>query len=80
MWLSAGVGGLIGDLVTYIVAAFELAISLHPGNLFVWWGIFTLGYLPTQIPLAILEFGFTAGAVQYITNHRPEILTWWRAK
>ena len=37
-----------------------------------------LGYLPTQIPLAILEFAFTAAAVQYIHIHRPEILTWWR--
>jgi ABC-type Co2+ transport system permease subunit len=37
-----------------------------------------LGYLPTQIPLAILEFAFTAAAVQYINIHRPEILTWWK--
>ena len=76
LWLSAGIGGLIGDLVTYVVAAFEMAISIHPGNVFTWWGIFTLGYLPTQIPLAILEFGFTAGAIQYISTHRPELLRW----
>ena len=50
IWLSAGIGGLVGDLVTYVVAAFELAISLHPGNILEWWGIFTVGYLPTQIP------------------------------
>jgi cobalt/nickel transport system permease protein len=77
IWLSAGIGGLIGDLVTYIVAALEMAISLHPTNFFEWWGIFTLGYLPTQIPLALLEFGFTAAAVQYVANHRPELLKWW---
>ena len=80
IWLSAGMGGLVGDLVTYVVAAFELAISLHPGNLIEWWGIFTVGYLPTQIPLAILEFGFTAAAIQYIANHRPELLKWWLVK
>jgi cobalt/nickel transport system permease protein len=80
IWLSAGMGGLVGDLVTYVVAAFELAISLHPGNLMEWWGIFTVGYLPTQIPLAILEFGFTATAIQYIANHRPELLKWWLVK
>ena len=76
LWLSAGIGGLVGDLVTYVVAAFEMAISIHPGNLYTWWGIFTIGYLPTQIPLAILEFGFTAGAIQYISTHRPELLKW----
>ncbi len=80
IWLSAGMGGLVGDLVTYVAAAFELAISLHPTNLIQWWGIFTLGYLPTQIPLAILEFGFTAAAIQYIANHRPELLKWWLVK
>jgi len=80
IWLSAGMGGLVGDLVTYVVAAFELAISLHPGNLLEWWGIFTVGYLPTQIPLAILEFGFTAAAIQYIASHRPELLKWWLVK
>ncbi len=80
IWLSAGIGGLVGDLVTYVVAAFELSISLHPGNVVQWWGIFTLGYLPTQIPLAILEFGFTAGAIQYIATHRPALLKWWLVK
>jgi cobalt/nickel transport system permease protein len=77
IWLSAGLGGLVGDLMTYVTAAFQLAISIHPSNLLTYWGIFTLGYLPTQIPLAILEFGFTAAAVQYIANHRPELLKWW---
>jgi cobalt/nickel transport system permease protein len=76
LWLSAGIGGLIGDLFTYVVAAFEMAISIHPGNVLPWWGVFTLGYLPTQVPLAILEFGFTAGAIQYISTHRPELLKW----
>ncbi len=80
IWLSAGIGGVVGDLVTYVVAAFELSISLHPTHLLEWWGIFTIGYLPTQIPLAILEFGFTAGAIQYIATHRPELLKWWLVK
>jgi len=77
IWLSAGMGGIVGDLMTYVTSAFELAISIHPGQLLQWWGIFTVGYLPTQIPLAILEFGFTATAIQYISNHRPELLKWW---
>ena len=80
IWLSAGMGGVVGDLMTYVTAAFELAISIHPAHLLEWWGIFTVGYLPTQIPLAILEFGFTASAIQYIAHHRPELLKWWLMK
>jgi cobalt/nickel transport system permease protein len=76
IWLAAGFGGLVGDLMTYVAAAFQLALSLHPENFFQWWGIFTLTYLPTQVPLAILEFGFTAAAIQYIATHRPGLLKW----
>ena len=78
VWLAAGVAGFIGDLATYACTALQLAISLNPGSIVQHWGIYMLGYLPTQIPLAILEFVFTAAAVQYIQIHRPEILTWWR--
>jgi cobalt/nickel transport system permease protein len=77
IWLSAGLGGLVGDLVTYVVAALEIALSIHPANLITYWGVYTLGFLPTQIPLAILEFAFTAAAIQYIADHRPEVLKWW---
>jgi cobalt/nickel transport system permease protein len=80
LWLSAGMGGLVGDLMTYVVAAFELAISIHPAQWLEWMGIFTLGYLPTQVPLAILEFGFTATAIRYIAEHRPELLKAWLVK
>ena len=76
IWLAAGIGGLVGDLMTYVAAAFQLALSLHPENFFQWWGIFTITYLPTQVPLAILEFGFTAATIQYISTHRPGLLKW----
>jgi ABC-type Co2+ transport system permease subunit len=78
IWLSAGVAGFIGDLATYACTALQLAFSLNPGSIRQHWEIYMLGYLPTQIPLAILEFAFTAAAVQYIQIHRPEILTWWK--
>jgi cobalt/nickel transport system permease protein len=78
VWLAAGVAGFVGDLATYASTALQLAISLNPGSIGQHWEIYMLGYLPTQIPLAILEFAFTAAAVQYIQIHRPEILTWWK--
>ena len=78
VWLAAGVAGFIGDLSTYAFTAFQLAMSLNPSSVVQHWEIYMLGYLPTQLPLAVLEFAFTAAAVQYIHIHRPEILTWWR--
>jgi ABC-type Co2+ transport system permease subunit len=33
-----------------------------------------LGYLPTQLPLAIMEFVFTGLVVRYIADVRPEML------
>jgi cobalt/nickel transport system permease protein len=77
VWLSAGLGGLVGDLVTYIFAALEIALSVNPTNVLHYWGFYTLEFMPTQVPLAILEFAFTAATIQYIAHHRPEILKWW---
>ena len=78
VWLAAGVAGFFGDLATYGFTALQLALSLNPDSIGQHWVIYMLGYLPTQLPLAVLEFAFTAAAVQYIQIHRPEILTWWR--
>ncbi|MEY8000993.1 energy-coupling factor ABC transporter permease [Clostridium sp. Mt-5] len=75
IWLAAGVAGFVGDIVTYLVAALELAISLH-GNvpLVKQWMIFFLGYGPTQLPLAIAEAVFTALVLQVMVKRRPDLL------
>lgn len=75
LWLAAGVAGFVGDLVTYLVAAFELALSLH-GNvpLAKQWMIFFMGYGPTQLPLAIAEAVFTAAVLQAMLTRRPDLL------
>ena len=74
IFIAAGMAGFIGDMLTYITAAFQLAISIHPDALINYWGIFMLGYLPTQLPLAIMEFVFTGLVVRYIADVRPEML------
>ncbi|MDQ7093767.1 energy-coupling factor ABC transporter permease [Desulfosporosinus sp. PR] len=75
LWLAAGVAGFVGDLVTYLVSAFELALSLH-GNVpfFKQWMIFFMGYGPTQLPLAVAEAVFTAAVLQVMVNRRPDLL------
>lgn len=73
-WLSGGLGGLTGDGLTYITTALQLALSLHPESVMRHWGIFIIGFLPTQIPLMILEFFLTAMTFRYIVDRRPELL------
>jgi cobalt/nickel transport system permease protein len=75
LWLAAGFAGLAGDLATYLVAALELAISLH-GNvpLVKQWMIFFMAYGPTQLPLAIAEFAFTSAVLVAMLHRRPDLL------
>ncbi|CAB1241783.1 energy-coupling factor ABC transporter permease [Clostridium sp. MT-14] len=75
IWLAAGIAGFMGDIITYLVAALELAISLH-GHvpLMKQWMIFFLGYGPTQLPLAIAEGVFTALVLQVMVKRRPDLL------
>jgi cobalt/nickel transport system permease protein len=75
LWMAAGLAGLVGDLVTYLISAFELALSLH-GNvpLVQQWMIFFMGYAPTQLPLAIGEAVFTAAVLQAMVTRRPDLL------
>ena len=76
IWFSAGIGALLGDLVTYITTALIIALAVQPSNVLTYWGIYTFEFLPTQVPLAIVEFVFTAAAVQYVADRRPELLSW----
>lgn len=75
LWLAAGVAGFVGDLLTYLTSAFELALSLH-GNipLVKQWMIFFMGYGPTQLPLAVAEAVFTAAVLQVMVTRRPDLL------
>lgn len=75
IWLAAGVAGFVGDLGTYLVAAFELALSLHGEmSLLDQWLIFFMGYLPTQLPIAIAEAIFTSVVLKSILSRRPDLL------
>jgi cobalt/nickel transport system permease protein len=76
IWLSAGLGAFLGDLVTYISTALIIALAIQPSNILASWGLYTFEFLPTQIPLALVEFVFTAAAVQYIADRKPELLKW----
>lgn len=74
LWAAAGIAGFIGDLMTYVATAGQIALSLHPEEPMLYWGLFSAGFLPTQVPLAILEFVLTATVVRYVTITKPEML------
>ncbi len=75
LFISGLVAGLIGDLFVYVGTSIQLALALH-GNtplLTVFWLIYG-AFLPTQIPLAVLEGVFTGLTLNYIARVRPDIL------
>jgi cobalt/nickel transport system permease protein len=67
--------GMTADLVTYFGTSFEMALALHGTHSF--WSVLGqiyLAFMPTQIPLCLLEGAVTGGIVVYVRKHRPDIL------
>lgn len=74
--LAAGLGGFLGDLAIYVITSAQLALAIPGTSTLQLWGLFFLAFMPTQIPLAILEGFITAGVVNYVRAARPDML--WR--
>ena len=73
--LAAFMAGLLADWATYAVTSFELSIALHGGG--DWLRMFiavALAFVPTQLPLGILEGFITAGAFKFVLARRPDLL------
>jgi cobalt/nickel transport system permease protein len=74
--VAAFTAGVVGDWATYAVTSFELASALHgTGSLGGMFGVITLAFAPTQLPLGILEGFFTAAVVMVVHQRRPELLS-----
>lgn len=72
---AAFVAGIASDWCTYSVTAFELACALHgAGSLWSMFLTILVSFIPTQLPLGILEGVLTAGAYRFIFRRRPELL------
>ena len=75
LW-GAALAGLVGDLVCYFGTAWVMAVALASGSqILPATGMIFVAFLPTQIPLAILEAICTAAAVDFIRRRRPDIIT-----
>ncbi len=74
LWFSAGMAGLAGSILTYLTTALQLALSLNPENVMHYWKLYSLGFIPTQLPLAFAEFAFTAYVVKYVSETKKELI------
>ncbi len=74
LWFSAGMAGLAGSILTYLAAALQLALSLNPDNVMHYWKLYSLGFIPTQLPLAFAEFAFTGYVIKYISETKAEVI------
>lgn len=75
LFWSGFLAGMAADLVTYLGTAGEMALALHGTQpLLSVLGQVYLAFMPTQIPLCLLEGAVTGGMLVYVHKHRPDIL------
>jgi cobalt/nickel transport system permease protein len=74
-WAAAFLAGILSDWATYAVTSLQLSSALHGSASF---GKFfltvLLAFVPTQLPLGILEGFLCVGAYKFIMTRRPELL------
>lgn len=73
--LGAFVAGVATDWATYLTTSVELASGIRGGEPF--WPLATkimLAFVPTQLPLGVLEGAMTAGMVTLLARKRPDLL------
>lgn len=75
LFLCGFAAGLLADWATYLATSFELASALHGAkplsSLFM---AILIAFIPTQLPLGILEGFLTGGMVVFVARRRPDIL------
>jgi cobalt/nickel transport system permease protein len=74
--LVAGfLAGLLADWATYFSTSFELAAGIRGDALFLplLWKIM-VAFVPTQLPMGILEGAITAGMVGFLAKRRADLL------
>ncbi len=75
LFMSGFVAGLLADWATYATTSFELASALHGAKpLSSLFYTVLIAFIPTQLPLGILEGFLTAGMIVFVAKRRPDIL------
>jgi cobalt/nickel transport system permease protein len=75
LWGAGFLAGVCSDWATYLTTAAELALGLHgdrsASGLFL---AVVAAFVPTQLPLGILEGFLTGGALAFVARRRPALL------
>jgi cobalt/nickel transport system permease protein len=72
---AAFAAGVISDWMTYAMTSFELASALHgTGPMKRMFVAIAIAFVPTQLPLGILEGVVSAGVYRFISVRRPMLL------
>ncbi|MCX7913784.1 MAG: energy-coupling factor ABC transporter permease [Thermodesulfovibrionales bacterium] len=75
LFISGFFAGLLADWATYLMTSFELAAGIRGDSpLFDLMIQIIIAFMPTQIPLGILEGLMTAGVVVLLYKKRPDLL------
>jgi cobalt/nickel transport system permease protein len=73
--VSGFMAGLLADWATYFMTSIELASGIKGNSPFMplFWKIL-IAFIPTQLPLGILEGAMTAGMIVLLYKKRPDLL------
>jgi len=71
---GAFLAGLLSDWATYAGTAFSMASGLHGNSIGNWFLIYAGAFVPTQLPLGVLEGILTVMAYSFVSRRRPELL------
>lgn len=75
MATAAFIAGLFADWATYLTTSLELASGIRGEGAFfpLFWKI-VIAFIPTQLPLGILEGAITSGMIVLLYKKRPDLL------
>jgi cobalt/nickel transport system permease protein len=75
LYVSGFIAGLFADWATYLTTSVELASGIRGDSAFfpLFWKLL-IAFVPTQLPLGILEGALTAGMVGFLYKKRPDLL------
>jgi cobalt/nickel transport system permease protein len=75
MAVAGFMAGLVADWATYLTTSVELASGIRGDSPFLplFWKIM-LAFIPTQLPLGVLEGAMTSGMVVLLFKKRPDLL------
>ena len=75
LWIAGFLAGLFADWATYVSTAAELASGIRGDSAFLpLFSRLLAAFVPTQLPLGLLEGAMTAGMVVLLRSRRPDLL------